>query len=319
MAIQGLRSQASTVAHLLSISDLVAEEIREIVDRGAAFARGADGSGVLVNRVIGTYFRKTSTRTRTAFSSAALRLGADVIAYGPHDLQVNTGETFEDTGRVFAGMLDALVARTAGPPQELRRLAQQPRMAVVNAMTADEHPTQALADLTTMQLHLGDFEGVHVLYLGEGNNSAAALALALSRFRGCVLDLRTPPGYGVDASILERAHGSAARTGARIVERHDLGELPRRPDIVYTTRWQTTGTTKPDADWRTQFSPFQVTAELMERLGNPIFMHDLPAHRGEEVEAEVLDGPRSIAFEQAESKLHSAMAVLEWCLQGERR
>jgi|SRR3954463_4099935 len=319
MAIQGLRPHASSVAHLLSISDLGAEEIRQIVDRGAAFARGADGSSVLVNRVIGTYFRKTSTRTRTAFSSAALRLGADVIAYGPHDLQLNTGETFEDTGRVFAGMLDALVARTAGPPQELRSLAQQPRMAVVNAMSADEHPTQALTDLTAIQLRLGDYEGVHVLYLGEGNNTAAALALALSRSRGCVLDLRTPPGYGVDASILERARTSAARTGARVVERHHLAELPRRPDIVYTTRWQTTGTAKPDADWRTRFSPFQVTAELIEGLGGPIFMHDLPAHRGEEVEAAVLDGPRSIAFEQAETKLHSAMAVLEWCLQGGRR
>jgi ornithine carbamoyltransferase len=316
MAIQALSPQPRTVAHLLSLSDLGANEIRQIVERGAAFARGADGSGVLADRVIGIYFRKTSTRTRTAFSTAAMRLGAGVIAFGPNDLQENTGETFEDTGRVFAGMLDGLVARTAGPPEELRRLARQRRMAVVNAMTADEHPTQALADLTAMRLHLGDFAGAHVLYLGEGNNSASALALALSRFRGCELDLRTPAGYGLDAAMLERARGYAAHSGARIVERHDLDDLPRGVDVVYTTRWQTTGTTKPEADWRTRFHRFQVTEELMERLGSPIFMHDLPAHRGEEVEAAVLDGPASIAFEQAANKFHSAMAVLEWCLQG---
>jgi ornithine carbamoyltransferase len=316
MAIQQLAPRPGTVTHLLSISDLRAEEIRQIVDRGVAFARGADGSGLLANRVIGTYFRKTSTRTRTAFSSAALRLGAHVIAYGPHDLQENTGETFDDTGRVFVGMLDALVARTAGPPQELRRLARQPRMAVVNAMTSDEHPTQALADLTAMELYLGGVEGLHVLYLGEGNNTAAALTLALSHFRECVIDLRTPPGYGLDPAILERARGYASRSGARIGERHDLGGLPSRPDVVYTTRWQTTGTTKLNADWRTRFLPFRVTEELMGRLGKAILMHDLPANRGEEVEAAVLDGPCSIAFEQANSKLHGAMAVLEWCLRG---
>jgi ornithine carbamoyltransferase len=311
--------RAGTAAHLLSLSDLRPEDIRAIVERGAAFSRGENGRGLLASRVVGIYFRKTSTRTRTAFSSAALRLGADVIGYGPHDLQENTGETFEDTGRVFVGMLDALVARTAGPPEELRGLARQTRMAVVNAMTADEHPTQALADLTTMRLHLGAFEGLHVLYLGEGNNTAAALALAFSRFRGCVLELRTPAGYGLDPRILGRARSHAAQAGAIIVERHDLGDLPHDPDVVYTTRWQTTGTNKADPDWRAAFRPFQVTEALMERYDRAVFMHDLPAHRGEEVEAAVLDGPRSIAFDQADTKLHSGMAVLEWCLNGASR
>jgi ornithine carbamoyltransferase len=303
--------RAPTAIHLLSLADLEASEIRALVDRGAAFARGTEGRGLHSGRVVGVYFRKTSTRTRTAFSCAALRLGADVIAYGPQDLQENTGETFEDTGRVFAGMLDALVARTAGPPEELRGISGKGRMSVINAMTSDEHPTQALADLTTIRLRLGDFEGVHVLYLGEGNSTVAALALALARFPGCALHVRTPAGYGLAPRTLELAQQFAAGSGACVVERHDLRDLPRDVDVVYTTRWQTTGTAKAEPTWRSDFVPFRVTTELMDRYDRAIFMHDLPAHREEEVEASVLDGPRSIAFEQAETKLWSAMAVLD--------
>lgn len=304
-----------TAVHLLSLADLDPSEIRGLVERGAAFARGEDAGGAHGGRVVGLYFRKTSTRTRTAFSSAALRLGAGVIAYGPQDLQENTGETFEDTGRVLAGMLDVLVARTAGPPDELRGILGD-RMAVVNAMTTDEHPTQALADLTAIKRCLGDFEGTHVVYVGEGNNTAAALALAFAQFAGCELDLRTPAGYGLPSGTLERAQRLAAAHGARVTERHDLRGLAAGADVVYTTRWQTTGTQKADPRWRAGFEPFRVTTELMERCPAAIFMHDLPAHRGEEVDAEVLDGPRSVAFEQAETKLWSAMAVLDRSLRG---
>lgn len=302
-----------TARDLLSIVDLDPSEIRWLVDRGAAFAQGLESRGLHDGRIVGTYFRKTSTRTRSAFTCAALRLGADVIAYGPQDLQENTGETFADTGRVFVSMLDALVARTAGSPEELRSIAGS-RMAVINAMTSDEHPTQALADLTTMKLQCGGFDGVRVLYLGEGNNTAAALALALARFAGSSVDLRTPAGYGLAPRTLEQAQRFASRSGARISERHDLDGLPRDIDVVYTTRWQTTGTSKADPTWRTRFEPFRVTTELMDHCDGAIFMHDLPAHRDEEVETAVLDGARSVAFEQSETKLWSAMAVLDHCL-----
>jgi len=134
--------------------------------------------------------------------------------------------------------------------------------------------------------------------------------------RGTHLELRTPPGYGLTQDIRERAAKLAASSGAVVHEQHDLAELPTEFDVVYTTRWQTTGTSKPDPNWRTVFAPFQVTTELMDRFPDAVFMHDLPAHRGEEVVAEVLDGPRSIAFDQAENKMHSAMAVLEWCVAG---
>ncbi|RSN11104.1 ornithine carbamoyltransferase [Streptomyces sp. WAC 05977] len=299
--------------HLISLDDLTDGELRSIVARATTLAAGPRQAGSpLSGEVVGIYFSKTSTRTRTAFSSGALRLGARIVSYGPGDLQLNTGETIADTGRVLSSMLDALVVRTAGDPAELRAMADQKRMSVVNAMTADEHPTQALADLTTMARRFGRVDGLRVLYLGEGNNSAAALALALTRFPGTELQLRTPPGYGLDPTVLARARAHAARHQASIVERHDMDHLPVS-DVVYTTRWETTGTTKPDPDWREVFAPFQVTRALWRTSPDAVFMHDLPAHRGEEVTAEVLDGRDSIAFTQAENKMYSAMAALEWC------
>ncbi|AGJ59357.1 ornithine carbamoyltransferase [Streptomyces sp. FT05W] len=299
--------------HLISIDDLSDEELRHIALRGAEFSAGsADDARPLADTVVGVLFRKTSTRTRTAFSAGALRLGARLITYGPGDLQENTGETVEDSAAVLSRMIDVLVARTAGPEHELRAYAAQRRMAVVNAMSQGEHPTQALADLTTLLRRFGRIEDLHVIYVGEGNNTASALALALSRFPGTRLTLRTPPGYGVAPEYLERAAVSAKRSGARIEERHDMADLPAA-DVVYTTRWQTTGTVKPTADWREVFAPFQVTEKTMASSPDAVFMHDLPAHRGEEVTADVLDGPASIAFDQAENKYHSARAVLEWC------
>ncbi|WP_327243872.1 ornithine carbamoyltransferase [Streptomyces sp. NBC_01320] len=305
------------VRHLISIDDLTDEDLTSIVARGADFSAGrATGDRPLAGLVAGIYFAKTSTRTRTAFSSGALRLGAQIVSYGPNDLQTNTGETTEDTGRVLAGMLDLLVARTAADPAEMRSWASQGGMSVVNAMSADEHPTQALTDLTTLLGRFGRIEGLRVLYVGEGNNSAAALALALPRFRNITLELRTPPGYGLAAATLARALATAERTGSTVVERHDMEALPEDFDAIYTTRWQTTGTSKPDPDWREVFAPFQVNSTLWKGSPDAVFLHDLPAHRGEEVTAEILDGPASIAFQQAENKMHSAMAVLEWCRTG---
>jgi len=297
---------------LISLSDVTDNDLHRMVSRALEFA-GGSRSSALTGRVVGTYFRRTSTRTRTAFSAGALRLGADVLAYGPDDLQLATGETPRDTGRVLSGMIDLLVARTADSMDELRAFADQGRMPVVNAMSAVEHPTQAIADLATLQEQFGRVDDLHVLYLGEGNNTATALAIALARYPGTRLELRTPAGYGLPVDYLERAQALAARSGAEIVERHDLADVGSDVDVIYTTRWQTTGTSKPDPNWRADFAPFQVTEALWEHFPKAIFMHDLPAHRGEEVTADVLDGPVSLAFRQAEHKMFSAMAVLEWC------
>jgi ornithine carbamoyltransferase len=310
-----------TRRHLLSISDLSDEELRYLVSRGAQyatrFAAGTAGTELpLAGHVVGIYFRRTSTRTRTAFSTGALRLGAQIVTFGPNDLQENTGESSDDTARVLSSMLDVLVARTTGTQEELERWAQQDRMSVVNAMTGPEHPTQAVADLTSMMLHFGRVEGLRVLYIGEGNNTAAALALGLSRYPGVELFMVTPPGYGLPPATSAAARQLAEHSGCVFVETHDPLRPPPTVDVVYATRWSTTGTSKPDPDWRTVFAPYAVDEVLMARYPDAVFMHDLPAHRGEDVTAGVLDGPASIAFRQAENKLYSAMAVIEWCALG---
>jgi len=302
--------------HLISLKDLSVQETVEIIDRGIEYANGTVALGhQLKGQVLGIYFTKTSTRTRTSFSTAALRLGAQIIAYGPNDLQINTGENMSDTLQVLSRMLDGLVVRTAGSPSVLRAFANQERMAIVNAMTEDEHPTQALADLTTMKRHFGELAGLHIIYTGEGNNTAAALALALAKFPNIRLSFFTPPGYGLNSEILRYAQREGLRKNTVIKEYHDLKSLPSDADIIYTTRWQTTGTTKPDPNWRNIFEPFAVTDQLLSLYPNAVFMHDLPAHRGDEVAASVIDGSKSIVFEQAENKAHSAKAVLEWCMQ----
>ena len=275
----------------------------------------------LDGQMIGIYFRKTSTRTRTSFAVGAARLGAVPIVYGPHDLQTNTGESLEDTARVLAGYLDGLVIRTAESLAEMQALASQSAMSVINAMSENEHPTQALADLSSIKEQFGRLEHLHLLYLGEGNNSATALTLAISKVPNMRLSLFTPQGYGMPQDVFNQARATASQHGSVIEESHSLDHLPSNVDVVYTTRWQTTGSSKPDPNWRAGFAPFGVTQALMARVSKPsgtVFMHDLPAVRGEDVESAVLDGPQSIAFTQAQNKLFSAMAVLEWCVVGDR-
>jgi ornithine carbamoyltransferase len=298
---------------LITTEDLSDVDLRDIVDRGVEHAAGSTTRSLpLAGDIVGVYFEMTSTRTRTAFSAGALRLGAQILSFGPGDLQINTGESFDDTGRVLARMLDVIVLRIGRPQCELAVWAAQENLATVNAMTEEEHPTQALSDLITMKRRFGAIEGLRVCYVGEGNNTAAALALALPRFAGVELEMRTPLGYGLSASVRARAEAIADGCGASFVECHDMEVAPRSANVIYTTRWQTTGTTKHSPNWREDFVPFQVTPKFWASSPDAVFMHDLPAHRGEEVTADVLDGPMSIAMDQAENKMYSAMAVLEW-------
>jgi ornithine carbamoyltransferase len=298
--------------HLISLRDMDRRDIDWIVTRALSHASGQVIGESLKGKVVGTYFSLTSTRTRTAFSTGAMRLGAHVISYGPADLQLATGETWEDTGKVLAGMLDGLVVRTAFLSPELGRLAPPSDMSVINAMSLDEHPTQALADLATMWERFGQGAGLSVLYAGEGNSTARALCLALARYPGTELHVRTPAGYGIPDTVL--ADLVDRGLPGTVTQRQDLRDLPEHVDVIYTTQWHTTGTVKEDADWRAAFAPFTVKDELMARYPSAVFMHDLPVRRGEEVAASVIDGPRSIVFRQAANKLYSAMAVLEWCL-----
>jgi ornithine carbamoyltransferase len=307
--------------HLLSVSDLDRGTILSLVENAVAIAQGRrEGERSLAGRTIGIYFRKSSTRTRTSFTVGAMKLGAQVIAYGPDDLQIVTGETVADTASVLSNYLDALVIRTNESIAEMRQFAAQDRMAVINAMSENEHPTQSLADLATLREHFGRLSGLHVLYLGEGNNSASAISLAVARIPGMRLTLVTPEAYGLDAGFLEEVRATAAANGAEVEQHHDMERLPCGVDAVYTTRWLTMGVERADEDWIPKFRPYTVTPAVMAEVSKPegtVFLHDLPAMRGYEVLDEVLDGPQSIALRQAYHKMTSAMAVLEWCLHGQ--
>jgi ornithine carbamoyltransferase len=305
--------------HVISLTDIGPRDLPVLVDDALAIAAGrGTKEQPLKGKVAGIYFRGTSTRTRTAFTVGAMKLGAEVIAYGPNDLQIVTGETIADTTRVLSNFLNVLVIRTNASVEEMIALANQDTMSIVNAMSDNEHPTQAIADLVTIKEALGRLHNVHVLYMGEGNNSAAALALAVAMTRGMRLTLVTPEGYGLPHNIIDKAKALAhtSETGSTIVQHHDVNALPQNVDVVYTTRWQTMGVPKADPNWEDKFKPYGITKEIMAQVSKPsgtIFMHDLPAVRGAEVSDEVLDGPQSRAFRQAHHKLTSAMAVLKWC------
>jgi ornithine carbamoyltransferase len=304
--------------HFLSVSSLGPSTLNYLAERALEIARnGCEES--LTGKTVGLYFRKSSTRTRTAFSVGAMKLGATIIAYGPADLQIFTGESVQDTAKVLSGFLDGLVVRTNDAITEMENMAMQNRMAIINAMADAEHPTQAIADLTTIREAFGRLFDLHILYLGEGNNTTAALALAVAQVAGLRLTIVSPEGYGLGPAALERIASLARRYGGIVEQHHDIGHLSERVDVVYTTRWETMGVPKQDANWKRKFDPYRVTRELLAKVSKPgtIFLHDLPAMRGVEVDDDVLDGEQSLAFRQARHKMTSAMAILEWCLPGD--
>lgn len=319
LQVRALPFQAASAPRrsVLSILDLSAQEVLYLCRRAIRIKHGRRDPQTLRGRTVGVYFPETSTRTRTGFQVGAGRLGATAVHFGPSDLQTNTGETLDDTARVFAGYMDVLVMRTRGA-EEMKAFAQHSTLSVINALSAEEHPTQALTDLATMLEHFGRLEGLDVLYCGGGDQSAAALALAMGRIRGTRLTLATPAGYGLAPDVLATARALAAQHGATVEQTHDAGAVPRGVDVVYTSRWRERGVSKGDREWRSGFHPFRVGRELMERVSHrgTVFMHDLPAVRGEDVEDEVLDGPQSLAWVQAQQKMFSAMSVMEWCGAG---
>src|SRR5215216_2455665 len=243
-----------TVRHVLSITELGAQNLAHLVNQSLLISAGDQKvKRPLEGKVVGIYFRGTSTRTLTAFTVGATHLGATTIAYGPNDLQIVTGETIDDTARVLANFLDVLVIRTNQSVAEMRALANQGEMSIVNAMSDNEHPTQAIADLVTLHEEFGRLDGLHVLYLGEGNNTAASLALAVAQTPGMSLTLVTPEGYGLDENILEMAHQLAFLHDAHVEHHHRIDLLPANVDAVYTTRWQTMGVPKAELNWKEKF------------------------------------------------------------------
>lgn len=300
--------------HLLSLDDLAPAEVRRLLDAMRTLKRaGTTPPPTLQGRSVGLLFRRPSTRTRTTFHLAARRLGAEVITYGPEDLQIVTGESLGDTALVLSELLDVLVVRTTRTA-ELVELGVHGRPAIVNALTEEEHPTQALADLLTIEESRGSLEGTHVVFLGDGGNIVTSLMQAVARTPGMELTVVTPASYPVADDQLRRCVAMAERTGATIRHATSARDVAGRADVVYTTRWRSMGQEKSDPRWREHFAPLRVDRAMLEMLfAEPrrgVFLHDLPAERGAEVTSEVLDGPTSRVRQQAQNKLFAAMATL---------
>lgn len=303
--------------HFLSLREFDSDRILDMVNLGLRIAKGdVPRNARLDGKTVGLLFLGPSTRTRTAFGVGAMKLGGSLIQYGPLDLQIKTGETWQDCGTVLSEYLDALVVRTNDRDENLRALAVQQRMSIINAMSKTEHPTQAIGDLITIKESTGGLSNRRIVYIGEGNNTAAALTFAVALMPRMELFLFTPRTGALDPDVLAEAQRLAADHNSEIVEEHDLPRKPARADVVYTTRWETMGVAHKDPSWREAFRPFKVTQQLFDAFntrGDTIFMHDLPTIRDEDCDSGLLDGPRSVAFRQAFHKMTAAMAILGRC------
>lgn len=296
---------------LLRTADLDRDDLRLLIDLGDRFKRNPyEHPDALGNDTVVLYFAKPSTRTRISFETAVARLGGTPIGVGPDELQLGRGETIEDTARVISRYARAFVIRTY-KDEDVRRFADAASIPVINALTDLHHPLQSLADLMTVREKLGGWAGRKLAYVGDGNNVAHSLMEAAA-LAGLSIAVATPAIYAPDPSIVARARELAAASGATLELTTDPHAAVRGADAVYTDVWVSMGVPEAERPARLEaLAPYQVNDALMRRAApGALFMHCLPDHRGEEVTASVVDGPRSVVFDQAENRLHSAKAVL---------
>ena len=293
------------------------DAVRAIVDEAkrrktarAGRPRGApDEDAPLAGYVLASLFERSSTRTRLSFDVAMRQLGGDTITLSAGDMQMGRGETIEDTARVLSRFVDVIQLRT-DRHDKLLALAEAADVPVVNGLTDDTHPCQILAEIVTAEERLGRPAADLIWsWLGDGNNVCQSLIEAAGLF-GFTLRLSTAAAYDPD----DRYVAAAEARGARIEVIRSPGEAVQAADVVVTDTWVSMG--DKDRNKRmVALSPYQVTQEMMETAAaDAIFLHCLPAHRGEEVEAAVIDGPRSAVFDEAENRVHAQKAVLLWCL-----
>lgn len=303
---------------LLRTADLSPADFHLLLDLACDFkANPLKAHGALTGKTVVLYFAKPSTRTRISFETAVARLGGIPSTVGPRELQIGRGETLEDTARVVSRYAEAFVIRTYAD-DDIQLVAQAASIPVVNALTDDHHPCQSLADIMTLKEQWGTLEGKKLAWVGAGNNVLHSLIEACA-LAGISISAATPPGYGPDPSILAHAQKIAAMTGATIEVMTDPYQAVWDADAIYTDAWVSMGDDEATRAARfAALTPYRVTAGLMQDMAAPgaIFMHCLPAHRGEEVTAEVLDGPQSVVFDQAENRLHTAQAVLYALISG---
>ncbi|MBW3601605.1 MAG: ornithine carbamoyltransferase [Actinobacteria bacterium] len=298
-----------SVRHYLDVDALSAGELAGLLDLADVLKAGRGPREDLAGRSVGMIFEKPSTRTRVSFQVAVAELGGHGVVLNAADLQLGRGETIEDTGRVLSRYLHALVVRTHAQSR-LEALATTATVPVVNALSDAAHPCQALADLQTVRERAGGLAGLTLAYLGDGNNVAHSLLVA-GATAGMRVVVASPPAYQPDAAVAERAAALAARTGGRVLVTADPLEAATGADVVYTDVWASMGQDDEREDRVAALRPYRVDADVMAAADDDaIVLHCLPAHRGEEIAAEVIDGPSSAVWDQAENRLHTQKALL---------
>ena len=303
----------TAIRHFLDLIDIPAPTLREMIAASRAMKAERNAAQIpvarpLAGKTLAMIFDKPSTRTRVSFDVAMRQLGGDTIVLTGHDMQLGRGETIADTARVLSRYVDAIVIRTLDPA-DLQELAQHATIPVINGLTKRSHPCQVLADVMTFEEHRGPIRGRRVAWSGDANNVLASWMHAAERFE-FELRIATPAELAPKKALVKwiTASGAAIRLG------HDPEAAVAGADCVVTDTWVSMG--DKDGEHRHNvLKPYQVNAKLMS-LAKPdaIFMHCLPAHRGEEVTDEVIDGPQSVVFDEAENRLHAQKGILAWCL-----
>jgi ornithine carbamoyltransferase len=301
--------------HLLSSDDLTSAQQASIIARAVHVKKDRrEHALTLEGRSVAMIFEKPSTRTRVSFEVAVSELGGHPLVLKPDEVQLGRGETIPDTARILSRFCDAIVIRTFAQ-HRLTALAEAASIPVVNALSDEEHPCQALADVMTIGERFDDLSSVRLCYLGDGNNVCHSLLLAGAKAGLERVDVAAPPGYEPDPAVVARAQAIGEETGTVVAVSNDPAAATRGAHVLYTDVWASMGRESEREERLARFRGFAVSSAIMANAApGAIAMHCLPAHRGEEIDAEVIDGPASAVWDQAENRLHTAKAVLEWVL-----
>jgi len=304
---------------LLRTGDLSPADLETLLDLAAAYKEDPlRHHGLLRGGSVVLYFTKASTRTRISLATAVARLGGLPIGVGTDELQLGRGETIEDTARIIGSYARLFAVRTF-LDEDVERFAAAAPIPVVNALTDLHHPLQSVADMLTLRERFGDLRGLRLAYVGDGNNNVAHSLMEAAMLTGLDLALACPPSYEPNPEVTARARALGERSGGRLTLTHDPVVAARGARAVYTDLWVSLGNADHERRARaTALRPYQVNEELMAQAErDAVFMHCLPAHRGEEVAAEVIDGSRSVVFPQAANRLPTGQAVLYALLEGQ--
>jgi len=299
----------------LSVDDVSPEELTALLDGADRHKADRRPRAILAGRTVALVFEKPSTRTRVSFEVAVHELGGYPLPLSGADLQLDRGETMEDTAAVLSRYVHAIVLRTFAQ-ENLERLAKAGTVPVVNALSDYSHPCQALADLQTIRERRDRLAGLRLAYLGDGNNVVHSLLFAGAK-TGMHVVVATPSGYEPIPQVVKRATEIAAGTGGSVELTHDPSVAAKDADVLYTDVWASMGQEREHGERALIFKPYQLSVDTMAAAaGDVVVLHCLPAHRGEEITAEVMDGPNSAVFDQAENRLHTQKALLSGLLTG---